>query len=160
MNVQPRELKQHYKDTRARLWGPPPKRQTYRAPPKPVEPARPIAWVFEPVRPAFKVAFLTAPAKFPISVNSILRAVAAFFGLSVLELISARRDQNLVDARHIAMHLAKTLAGRSLPHIGRRMGGRDHTTVLHGARKVERALADPNSPLHGKIANIRAILEA
>jgi chromosomal replication initiator protein len=53
------------------------------------------------------------------------------------DLLSARRTANVVRPRQIAMYLAKTLTLRSLPEIGRRFGGRDHTTVLHAVRKIE-----------------------
>ena len=51
--------------------------------------------------------------------------------------MSSRRTANVVRPRQIAMYLAKTLTLRSLPEIGRRFGGRDHTTVLHAVRKIE-----------------------
>jgi chromosomal replication initiator protein len=51
--------------------------------------------------------------------------------------LSSRRTANVVRPRQIAMYLAKTLTLRSLPEIGRRFGGRDHTTVLHAVRKIE-----------------------
>src|SRR5262249_42617089 len=50
---------------------------------------------------------------------------------------SSRRTANVVRPRQVAMYLAKTLTLRSLPEIGRRFGGRDHTTVLHAVRKIE-----------------------
>jgi chromosomal replication initiator protein len=62
--------------------------------------------------------------------------------------LSSRRTANVVRPRQIAMYLAKVLTLRSLPEIGRRFGGRDHTTVLHAVRKIEglvngdRGLAD------------------
>src|SRR5208282_2515025 len=56
---------------------------------------------------------------------------------------------------HIAMYLAKELTPRSLPDIGRRIGGRDHTTVLHGVRKIAALIKrDPN--LAAEVATIRA----
>ena len=51
--------------------------------------------------------------------------------------MSSRRTANVVRPRQVAMYLAKTLTLRSLPEIGRRFGGRDHTTVLHAVRKIE-----------------------
>ena len=53
------------------------------------------------------------------------------------DLLSSRRTANVVRPRQVAMYLAKTLTLRSLPEIGRRFGGRDHTTVLHAVRKIE-----------------------
>ena len=78
---------------------------------------------------------------FPIiKVENILRAVCNHFMLERADLVSARRTGHLLLPRHIAFYLAKTLTLRSLPEIGRRMGDRDHTTVLHGARKIARLL--------------------
>jgi chromosomal replication initiator protein len=51
--------------------------------------------------------------------------------------LSSRRTANVVRPRQVAMYLAKQLTLRSLPEIGRRFGGRDHTTVLHAVRKIE-----------------------
>lgn len=58
-------------------------------------------------------------------------------GISRTILLGNQRTQDLVTARHEAMWIAKKYTGRSLPEIGRRMGGRDHTTILHGVRKRE-----------------------
>jgi chromosomal replication initiator protein len=72
-----------------------------------------------------------------VLVEDIQRAVARHFSLSRGDLLAARRTANVVRPRQIAMYLAKTLTLRSLPEIGRRFGGRDHTTVLHAVRKIE-----------------------
>jgi chromosomal replication initiator protein len=72
-----------------------------------------------------------------IRVEDILRIVAKHYGVSRADLLSSRRTANVVRPRQIAMYLAKTLTLRSLPEIGRRFGGRDHTTVLHAVRKIE-----------------------
>lgn len=72
-----------------------------------------------------------------ISVDDIQKRVADFFGIKMSEMQSAKRAQNVARPRQIAMYLAKTLTTRSFPEIGRRFGGRDHTTVLHAVRKVE-----------------------
>jgi chromosomal replication initiator protein len=72
-----------------------------------------------------------------IRVEDILRIVAKHYGVTRADLLSSRRTANVVRPRQIAMYLAKTLTLRSLPEIGRRFGGRDHTTVLHAVRKIE-----------------------
>ena len=59
------------------------------------------------------------------------------FNVSKADLLSSRRTRTIVRPRQIAMYLAKMLTPRSLPEIGRRFGGRDHTTVLHAVRKIE-----------------------
>lgn len=72
-----------------------------------------------------------------IRVEDILRVVAKHYAVTRADLLSSRRTANVVRPRQIAMYLAKTLTLRSLPEIGRRFGGRDHTTVLHAVRKIE-----------------------
>ena len=63
--------------------------------------------------------------------------VARHYNVSKADLLSGRRTRTIVRPRQIAMYLAKVLTPRSLPEIGRRFGGRDHTTVLHAVRKIE-----------------------
>ena len=70
-------------------------------------------------------------------IEDIQRVVSQHFGVSKGDLVSARRTRSIVRPRQIAMFLSKTMTPRSLPEIGRRFGGRDHTTVLHAVRKVE-----------------------
>ena len=83
-----------------------------------------------------------------VRVDDILRIVAKHYNVTRADILSQRRTANVVKPRQVAMYLAKTLTLRSLPEIGRRFGGRDHTTVLHAVRKIEglvgsdRVLAD------------------
>ena len=72
-----------------------------------------------------------------VRIEDIQRTVARQYNVSRADLLSSRRTANVVRPRQIAMYLAKTLTLRSLPEIGRRFGGRDHTTVLHAVRKIE-----------------------
>jgi chromosomal replication initiator protein len=67
-------------------------------------------------------------------------ATAKYFGLTVGELRSQGRRQALVNARAIAIHLARQLTDLSLSEIGEYLGGRDHTTVLHACQKAERTV--------------------
>jgi hypothetical protein len=78
----------------------------------------------------------------PISVdtyklNDLLEIVLAVTGLPKIGMLSERRDAEAVKARHIFFWLARRFTLRSLPYIGQKTGGRDHTTVLHGTRKVD-----------------------
>jgi hypothetical protein len=93
------------------------------------------------------------PKSFP-SVAEIQRAVCEHFNIGILDLISERRTANLVLPRQIAMYLAKVLTPRSYPDIGRRFGGRDHTTALHAFRKIDDLLARDEA-LAETIATIR-----
>jgi chromosomal replication initiation ATPase DnaA len=70
-------------------------------------------------------------------IDVIVRAVADHFSVSYIDIVSARRTSKVILPRHVAMYLAKTLTLRSLPEIGRRIGGRDHTVVLYAQRKIE-----------------------
>ena len=72
-----------------------------------------------------------------VKIEDIQRIVARQYNVSRSDLLSSRRTANVVRPRQVAMYLAKTLTLRSLPEIGRRFGGRDHTTVLHAVRKIE-----------------------
>jgi chromosomal replication initiator protein len=80
-----------------------------------------------------------------VKIEDIQRVVARQYNVSRADLLSSRRTANVVRPRQIAMYLAKTLTLRSLPEIGRRFGGRDHTTVLHAVRKIENLVGNDNS---------------
>lgn len=72
-----------------------------------------------------------------VRIEDIQKVVARQFNVSKNDLLSNRRTRVIVRPRQIAMYLAKSMTPRSLPEIGRRFGGRDHTTVLHAVRKIE-----------------------
>ncbi len=72
-----------------------------------------------------------------IKIEDILRIISRHFGVSRADILSQRRHRSVVWPRQIGMYLAKQMTSRSLPEIGRRFGGRDHTTVLHAIRKID-----------------------
>lgn len=72
-----------------------------------------------------------------IQIKTIIAAVANHYCISASDIISSRRTANVVRPRQVAMYLAKTLTLRSLPEIGRRFGGRDHTTVIASIRRIQ-----------------------
>ena len=80
-----------------------------------------------------------------VKIEDIQRVVARQYNVSRSDLLSSRRTANVVRPRQVAMYLAKTLTLRSLPEIGRRFGGRDHTTVLHAVRKIEGLVGNDTS---------------
>jgi chromosomal replication initiator protein len=80
-----------------------------------------------------------------VKIEDIQRIVARHYNVSRGDLLSSRRTANVVRPRQVAMYLAKTLTLRSLPEIGRRFGGRDHTTVLHAVRKIENLVGNDSS---------------
>lgn len=90
------------------------------------------------------------------TVDRIQKAAAKQFGITMDEMLSKRRARAIARPRQAAMYLAKTLTTRSLPDIGRRFGGRDHTTVIHAVKRIEELRAQ-DSVLN---ANIEAVVEA
>ena len=75
------------------------------------------------------------------SIEDIQRKTAEFYKLEVKDFHSPQRARRVARPRQVAMYLSRKLTSRSLPEIGRRFGGRDHTTVLHACRRIE-ALID------------------
>ena len=71
------------------------------------------------------------------TIDDIQRKVADYYNLRLSDLLSARRSSTIARPRQIAMYLSKILTTRSLPEIGRKFGGRDHTTVIHAVKKIE-----------------------
>ncbi|MBR1193217.1 helix-turn-helix domain-containing protein [Bradyrhizobium sp. AUGA SZCCT0160] len=101
-----------------------------------VAPAYSYVWCYELVR--FSETYapgVFAPRK--LQVQDIQRAVSEYYGVTVRDMLSARRTANIVRPRHVAYFLAKELTGKSLPEIGRRFGGRDHTSILSGIRRID-----------------------
>jgi chromosomal replication initiator protein len=79
-----------------------------------------------------------------ITIEEIQRKVAEHYNIRLADMIGPKRVRTLARPRQVAMYLSKELTTRSLPEIGRRFGGRDHTTIIHGVRKVETLMAgDP-----------------
>jgi chromosomal replication initiator protein len=79
-----------------------------------------------------------------VTIDEIQRRVAEHFNIRQGEMTSDRRARAVARPRQVAMYLAKQLTSRSLPEIGRKFGGRDHTTVMHAVRKIEELrLSDP-----------------
>ncbi|MFD1744726.1 chromosomal replication initiator protein DnaA [Rhizobium helianthi] len=83
-----------------------------------------------------------------VRIEDIQRIVARHYNVSRQELVSNRRTRVIVKPRQIAMYLSKTLTPRSFPEIGRRFGGRDHTTVLHAVRKIEELISEDTKLSH------------
>ncbi|UNU44837.1 chromosomal replication initiator protein DnaA [Sphingopyxis sp. YF1] len=92
-----------------------------------------------------------------ITIDEIQRAVCAHYKLDKSEMASKRRVRAIARPRQVAMYLAKELTPRSYPEIGRRFGGRDHSTVIHAVRTVE-ALRVADGELDAEIAAIRRSL--
>jgi chromosomal replication initiator protein len=93
-----------------------------------------------------------------VKIEDIQRIVARQYNVSRSDLLSSRRTANVVRPRQVAMYLAKTLTLRSLPEIGRRFGGRDHTTVLHAVRKIETLIGN-DTGLADEIESLKRMLQ-
>ncbi len=76
-----------------------------------------------------------------VTIDEIQRRVCDHYRIRHAEMSSARRAREVARPRQVAMYLAKQLTPRSLPEIGRRFGGRDHTTVIHAVRQIEKLRA-------------------
>jgi chromosomal replication initiator protein len=72
-----------------------------------------------------------------VSIDEIQKRVAEHYNIRLSDMHSARRARAVARPRQVAMYLCKQLTPRSLPEIGRKFGGRDHTTVMHAVRKIE-----------------------
>ena len=88
-----------------------------------------------------------------VSLDNIQRTVAEYYKIKVADLMSRRRSRSVARPRQVAMALAKELTNHSLPEIGDSFGGRDHTTVLHGCRKIKE-LRETNSDISEDYKNL------
>jgi chromosomal replication initiator protein len=93
-----------------------------------------------------------------VKIEEIQKLVATRYNVSRSDILSERRTAAVVKPRQIAMYLSKVLTLRSLPEIGRRFGGRDHTTVLHAVRKIEKALGEDIS-LNDEVELLKRMLQ-
>jgi chromosomal replication initiator protein len=93
-----------------------------------------------------------------VKIEDIQRVVSRHYNVSKADLLSARRTRTIVRPRQIAMYLAKMLTPRSLPEIGRRFGGRDHTTVLHAVRKIE-GMIEADVALKDEIELLKRVID-
>ncbi|MGE5271247.1 MAG: chromosomal replication initiator protein DnaA [Thiohalocapsa sp.] len=94
-----------------------------------------------------------------VTIDEIQRRVAEHFNIKMAEMTSARRARIVARPRQVAMYLAKQLTQRSLPEIGRKFGGRDHTTVMHAVRKIEELLASDRA-LSEDVELLRRMLQS
>ena len=94
-----------------------------------------------------------------VTIEEIQKRVAAHFNIRIADMHSARRARAVARPRQVAMYLSKQLTSRSLPEIGRKFGGRDHTTVMHACRKVEE-LKSIDSSFAEDVELLRRMLES
>ncbi|WP_137702610.1 chromosomal replication initiator protein DnaA [Marimonas lutisalis] len=94
-----------------------------------------------------------------ITVEEIQRKVSEHYNIRLSDMIGPKRVRTFARPRQVAMYLCKQLTSRSLPEIGRRFGGRDHTTVMHGVRRIEE-LRSQDAQIEEDIELLRRALEA
>jgi chromosomal replication initiator protein len=99
----------------------------------------------------------TAAGDRRVTIEEIQKKTAEFYKLDLRELHSARRARRVARPRQVAMFLSRELTSRSLPDIGRRFGGRDHTTVLHACRRIE-ALCKTDPVFQQEVDFLRKVL--
>jgi chromosomal replication initiator protein len=93
-----------------------------------------------------------------LTIEEIQRKVAEHYNIRLSDMIGPKRVRTIARPRQVAMYLAKQLTPRSLPEIGRRFGGRDHTTIMHGVRKIEE-LMSTDSQLADDLQLLRRLLQ-
>ncbi|MEO7382889.1 MAG: chromosomal replication initiator protein DnaA, partial [Paracoccaceae bacterium] len=93
-----------------------------------------------------------------LTIEEIQRKVAEHYNIRLSDLIGPKRLRNIARPRQVAMYLSKQLTLRSLPEIGRRFGGRDHTTIMHGVKKIEELMAT-DSQLSDDLLLLRRLLQ-
>ncbi len=93
-----------------------------------------------------------------VTIEEIQKRVAEHFNIRISDMHSARRARSVARPRQVAMYLAKQLTSRSLPEIGRKFGGRDHTTVMHAVKKVDE-LRDLDTSFAEDVELLRRMLE-
>ena len=92
-----------------------------------------------------------------ITVDKIQNVVSNYFNIALTDMLSQRRSRPLARPRQIAMYLAKKMTSRSLPEIGRRFANRDHTTVIHAVKTINR-LAEQDEEMKKNIIQIKNLL--
>lgn len=93
-----------------------------------------------------------------VTVEEIQRKVSDHYNIRFSDLVGPRRVRAIARPRQVAMYLAKQMTTRSLPDIGRRFGGRDHTTIMHGVKKIEE-LIDQDQQIAEDVELLRSALE-
>lgn len=94
-----------------------------------------------------------------VTIAAIQACVAEGFEIPQMEMKSARRSRKVARPRQVAMYLSRQLTKRSLPEIGQRFGHRDHTTVIHAIRQIER-ICSVDEEFRDKVQGLQRELEA
>ena len=100
---------------------------------------------------------LSGPRRAQLTPQSIIASVAKYFGMSMADMTGKSRDKSIVVPRQIAMYLVREETSASLEHIGQLLGGRDHTTVMHGWDKIGTVVQEDHQ-LRNDVLAIRSML--
>ena len=92
-------------------------------------------------------------------IQEIVRIIANTFSVSELELLGQRRTKNVITARHVLYWLCREVTPYSLPEIGRRLNDRDHTTILHGIRRIDNLILK-GDPIAKQCYALRSLWDA
>ena len=92
-----------------------------------------------------------------ISIKDVVRTVADFYSIDEKRLYEKTRRKEIVKPRQIVMYILREEFGTSFPYIGQKLGGRDHTTVIHACEKIKRDIVE-SSLLNQEIGQIKTIL--
>ena len=92
-----------------------------------------------------------------VTIEEIIRKVADHYNLRMTDLMSARRSRSIARPRQVAMYMAKKLTTRSLPEIGRKFANRDHTTVIHAVKTIEK-LSENNDEMRKNIEELKSLI--
>jgi chromosomal replication initiator protein len=102
---------------------------------------------------------LIAEQEKPLGIEQVQKAVCEFYNVRHVDLVGVRKHKDIAQPRQVAMYLARKLTGASLPDIARRFGNRDHTTVLHAVRKLEK-LSREDRTLNSMLETLEKSLKA
>lgn len=133
----------------------PPVAPVVEVPPEPK--LAPVLPALPAVKPIWFSIIESGPRRYYI--QEIQLTVCEYFGITMMDLIGPRRMEKQSNARQVGYYLCKQLTGRSLPEIGRRFGNRDHTTILHGVRRMEARIAKSDQTFINHIDAIRKLLD-
>lgn len=113
-----------------------------------------------PERRAFPPNFLPILEKPMPSLKLILQCVSMHLNVGTIDIISERRTLNLIYPRHLCYWLMRSMTTKTLTVIGRSLGGRDHTTIMHGCRKINDLVLSGDKQVMHDVASIKMMVES
>jgi hypothetical protein len=152
------EQTQRAKERRSRLWGVPAPRRVNKPMPEPEVRSEPVVEILDAAPAPF--ANDNDEPRAPPTVAFILAHVARYYGISRNDLEAQRRDRSAAWPRHIAVYLAKELTPNSWSEIGRRIGDRDHSTILSSYSRIREALSAAPKEIASDIQEITKRIDA